>query len=148
MRSVHLTEEIIQAFALNSTHEDPLVVAHIHECETCRAAAESYARMFSALEEMPVDTFDFDVKELVLPQLPARPKARSILVPALAVIAGSLLALGGAGWYFREYLSGIADLSVPYLLYCLGPAALTLLVVLAADLFSSHRQKMTRLEYY
>ncbi|MGN7724137.1 hypothetical protein [Chitinophaga sp. 22620] len=148
MSSAHLTEEIIQAFALNGTHEDPLAMAHIRECETCRTAVESYVQLFSALDEMPVATFDFDVRALVQPQLPLPGKARPVLVPALAITAVTLLALGGAGYYFRDYLSGIAGLSVPYLLYCLGPAAVTLLVILAADLFGSYRQKMAKLEYY
>ena len=147
MSSAHLTEEIIQAYALRGTHEDPHVLAHIHACETCRAAAESYARMFSALEEMPAATFDFDVKELVLPKLRVRKRNRPALVPVLATIFG-LLALGGAGYYFSDYLGGIIGLSLPYLLYCLGPAAVTLLVILAVDMFNSHRQKMEKLEYY
>ncbi len=117
-------------------------------CETCREAVESYRLMFSGMTEMPAAGFDFDVKMLVLPQLQVQRKPQPALKPVLVIIAVVLAALTGGGYYFRKDLGEIFNRSLPYLLYCLGPAAVMLLVLLLADMLNTHRQKMNRLEYY
>lgn len=154
MSDAHVSDEIIQAFALNENYHDAEAAAHLEHCETCREAVASYQRMFSAIEALPPGAFDFDVKALVLPQLPAsarektQPKQKTALMPLLAAVLTVVPALGIGGYVFRKDLGEIFGPSRQYLLYCLGPAAVLLLLWMVTDMLSRYRQKMTRLEYY
>lgn len=152
MSNAHVNDEIIQVFALDKNYYHPEASAHLEQCKTCREAVAAYQRMFSGIQSSPPAVFDFDVKALVLPQLPVPGKPQTMRksgwLPVLVIVLGAVLPLGIGGYAFRKDLAGIFNSSLPYLLFCLGPAATLLLLWLVTDILSRHRQKMARLEYY
>lgn len=98
MRNQHLTEEEIQDCALDRTAISPEIAAHLSTCKSCEEKVRGYGLLFSGLEKMPSPAFDFNVTDLVLPQL-AKPSPRYswmdiliwLLVSAGVVIAGIFL---------------------------------------------------------
>jgi hypothetical protein len=66
----HLTDDIIQQFALEAEFRDEISKAHIAACKHCQLRAESYRVLFTRVAEQSPAVFDFDISTLVLSQLP------------------------------------------------------------------------------
>lgn len=81
MTSKHLSEEEIQQWALDKTKCGTEVIAHMHDCENCRAGAETYHLLFAEIKQMPNPVFDFNVPGLVL-QVKGEPVAATSSSPA------------------------------------------------------------------
>ena len=70
MNNIHPFEKELQQYALGKSDANPEVIAHIESCPGCQAEVSTYQMLFSAIKEQPPVSFDFDVQELVLSELP------------------------------------------------------------------------------
>ena len=70
MNQEHLSELEIQQFALDKSHCEKRITAHMASCDICSARAANYELMFSVVSVDPKPAFDFDLSAAVLARLP------------------------------------------------------------------------------
>ena len=69
MNSLHLTEDVLQLYALEPERCPQEVIEHLAECEECRVAAEGWMLLGKALKDQPAPEFSFDVAAAVMGRL-------------------------------------------------------------------------------
>lgn len=127
MNTMHADESDIQLYASHPENCSIDVRNHIAGCKDCIAQTALYAGVFTALQEAPAPSFDFDISQLVLQQLPKRKSSWS---PAF-IITGFLLAaiIATAGWFFQNEILQLFKGIVPVALY------LIVIVIAAVAIF-------------
>ena len=65
MESIHVTDEVLQAFLLNELQDDT-VATHLGGCSNCREKLEKYRQMVVGIPQIAPETFSFDVTTLVM----------------------------------------------------------------------------------
>lgn len=65
MNSIHLTDEVLQAYLLKEMEDDTLV-AHLTICATCRKRLEEYQLLLERVQEIRTETFSFNVTDLAM----------------------------------------------------------------------------------
>lgn len=150
MNTKHLTDDELQQYALNSAGCDSAIAEHVHFCEDCKAAVETYRLLFTGISEQEIPVFDFELSELVVKQLQPSPKPRLrpedffmyLFSAAMIIITGAML------YFFRGYLiemfSGIGNFAV----YLTVASVAVLLVFLCIDQYKTYQQKMKALDLY
>ena len=149
MKSVHLSEEEIQQYALDKSACDALITAHTSCCPECRARIANYEVLFSALKQAPQPSFDFNLAELVVTQLPKMKSALSrdnFLVYAFAM---ALVAITGTTlFYFWSYIQSLFTSIAPLLIYLSITTFITLATILGLEMYKTYKKKMRALEFY
>lgn len=146
----HLTEEEIQLYALDSSACEAAIGDHVQLCENCKAKVSSYQLLFTGISRQPEPSFDFDLAEAVLSQLPvsvSRQKEKAFN-PVYFLIIGGVLLIGVAISLFNRYVPGLIEGILPLLLYLIVPSVIIMLVILIIDMHKSYRKKMASLEFY
>ena len=78
MITKHLSDFDIQQWVLDKSNCDANIIEHIQECEHCKMKVETYQLLFSEIKEQPKPAFDFNLSEIILPQIsPAQPTSQS-----------------------------------------------------------------------
>ena len=149
MKSEHLTEEEIQQCALDNSSGDDLITAHASYCPECKARIVAYEVLFSSLKQAPRPSFDFNVADLVVTQLPKLKPAPSrddmfVYAFSLAIIAltGTIL------FYFRAYIGSLFAGITPLLIYLTVTTIMTLAIILSVEMYKTYKKKMRVLEFY
>lgn len=65
MNSVHLTDEMLQAFLLKEV-QDNSIATHIAECATCTERLEAYQHLIDSVQQMKPESFSFDMTTLAM----------------------------------------------------------------------------------
>ncbi len=132
----HSSDAKIQEYVFNPTHCDSGTILHINTCEVCRQAAQQYQLLFTEVENLPTLTFDFNVSDLVLPQLKPKPKIVFDFMPV--VISGALVLVGlgfvaySQGFNFWAYFQ---DLKLPEWISEISNSTLLLITMVISVLF-------------
>ncbi len=149
MITKHLTDEEIQQYAFDRSSIENRITGHIHQCEDCKARAENYRLLFTGIKEQPQPSFDFDLAELVLSQLP-QPKSKALpgnfFVYLLVFVAISMA--GILCYVFREYLFSLFAGITPFLILLIGTTGIIVLIALSADMYKTYKKKMNTLDFY
>lgn len=150
MNTKHLTDDELQQYALNSEECESTIAEHVHFCEDCKAAVETYRLLFTGIGEQEVPAFDFDLSELLVKQLHPSPKTK--LLPedffiylfsfAMIIITGTMLYLFRG--YMIELFSGAGNFAV----YLTLASVAVLLIFLCIDQYKMYQQKMKALDLY
>ena len=149
MKSVHLTEEEIQQYALNNSSCDALITAHASSCPECKARIADYEVLFSALKQAPQPSFDFNLAELVVTQLPkvyATPSRENFFVYTFVLAIIGLT--GTALYYFWSHIGSLFASIAPLLIYLAVTTLITLAIILGVEMYTSYQKKMRALEFY
>ena len=118
MNTKHLTDDELQQYALNSADCDSVITEHVHFCEDCKAAVESYRLLFTGISQQEVPAFDFNLSELVVMQL--QPQSKPKLLPEdffIYLFSFAMMIITGAMLYFfwgniSELFSGAGNFAV------------------------------------
>ena len=149
MKTAHLTDDEIQQYALDSSTQERSLATHVHSCEECKARIANYQLLFSGMKEQPPASFDFNLAELVIAQLPSaktRPSRDNFFV-YLFIISGTGLA--GAGlYYFRSYIVSLFTSIAPLFIYLTITTVITLSIILGLDMYKNYQRKMRSLDFY
>ncbi|HEX3768922.1 MAG TPA: hypothetical protein VHT72_11115 [Puia sp.] len=143
MNNIHPGENELQQYALNKSEVELEVIAHIESCPACQAEISIYNILFSEIKEQPVDTFDFDVRELVLSKLPATKAG----LTTDDIIAGFLLlftcsCIGIPVYVFRKIiLNSIIDIP-PFFIYSIIVGTSAILIIKILTLYRMFLKKM------
>src|SRR5688572_551701 len=149
MNTRHLTEEEIQQHALDSSSSYSKAAEHIHSCEQCREKAETYRLLFNGIRQQHKPSFDFDLTELVMAQLPsAAPKPAKENVLVYFFIIAAIAVTGLASYFFREYVAMLFASITPVLIYLIITGFITLSVLLILDMYKNYKKKIHVLDIY
>jgi hypothetical protein len=149
MITKHLTDEEIQGYALDRPNAKPSAIEHIQLCEKCKEKVIAYQLLVTSIKEQSIQTFDFNLSELVVSKLP-QPKPAYLpdnrFVYFLAFIA--IILTGILFYMFRGYLLSLFSDITPFLIYLITTSVITVLVVLIADMYKNYQKKMSVLDFY
>ncbi|MEJ8841813.1 hypothetical protein WG954_05410 [Lacibacter sp. H375] len=150
MNTKHLTDDELQQYALNSADDNSTIAEHLHFCEDCKSAVETYRLLFTSISEQEVPAFEFDVSELVVMQL--QPQSKTKLLPedffiylfsfAMIVITGVML------YFFRRYMIELFSGAGNFVVYLTVSSVTVLLVFLCIDQYKTYQQKMKAIDFY
>lgn len=149
MNTIHLNEKEIQQYVLDDAAVNIAVIEHIHSCQQCKEKAAAYRLLFSGLQQQTENSFDFNLEELVMSQLPL-PVTKStkenaliyVFITAAAAIAGFAL------YYFRNYLVTLYENIAPVFIYLVVTTTITMSAFLVVDMYKSYKKKMHILDFY
>lgn len=65
MKSIHLTDEILQAYLLKEIQDDT-IVSHLTVCSTCRRRLAAYQFLIDNMQTIRTEAFSFNVTTLVM----------------------------------------------------------------------------------
>lgn len=147
MSTEHVSEQDIQSWVLKETALPEAAVSHMQTCAACQAKLNVYEELFSSVEEMPKPSFDFDVVDLVMPQLPVK-KKKINLVPA--ILSGVIVLAGLVGLPFLLFDdkngSGLQSVS-PWLFGMVGIVAISFIMISVSDIYARYRQQLKELNF-
>jgi hypothetical protein len=142
MNHEHLSEKDIQAIALDQGEND--LTRQADNCLHCKAEVEKYRLLFSALKKQETHFFDFDLRSLVVSQLPEpRPgfSDKNILVFVLTIFG--ILIFGLSCNLIKDKLVNILLGATPMLTYLV---ITTLTGVLAFQIYDTLRKHKNSLQ--
>jgi hypothetical protein len=148
MTNDHLSDTDIQQFVLDQSNCDSNIIDHIHVCDSCKAKAEAYQLLFSAIQQQPTPAFDFDLSSLVLSQI-AQPKpepvANRMLIFLLVLIGLSFVIISGwlFGDYFLNMFTGITSMAI----YLTVTVAVTFLFFQGIEMYKRYQKQMDALNF-
>ena len=157
MISKHLSDADIQQYVSDKTYCGADTIAHILECEHCRAKAETYRLIFSGIKQQPKPSFDFDLSGLILQQIsPAKPAflLNSLQDYLVAIIAVAAFGIAGylyrthITYLFKKYILSMASGLSPFVIGLLITTALTILIFQSIELYKKHQRKIDALNFY
>ena len=142
----HASENEIQQYVLDQLGSDVCIVNHMHSCKICAARAESYRILVSGIQNQQKPVFDFDIADLVLPQLtkPKRTLSWDIVVVYLLVFAGLVMILSSVilfSSYLSELYSGYSSLFI----YLFGTITFILLGFQGLELYRKYHRQLEAL---
>jgi hypothetical protein len=148
MVAKHLTDVEVQQYVVDRQHCEMRIVDHMHVCGDCKLKAEIYQSLVTGITQQPPPTFNFDLSELVVQQLPLpKEKASDRFLLRLLLFIG--IAVVGGGVYFFEgsfvYLfKGVAA----SLIYLIVITAVTVSIGLFIDMYKKYNNEMKLLDSY
>lgn len=150
MNTKHLTDDELQQYALNSADCDSTFVEHVHFCEDCKAAVETYRLLFTGISEQEVPAFDFDLSELVVKQLQPSPKTKLLPEDFFIYLFSFVMIIitGVAIYFFRGNISELFSGAGNFAVYLTVASVAVLLVFLCIDQYKMYQQKMKALDLY
>ncbi len=150
MNSKHLTDDELQQYALNSADCDSTISEHVHFCEDCKAAVETYRLLFTGISSQNIPAFEFDLSELVVKQL--QPSAKTKLLPEdffIYLFSFVMIVLTGAMLYFfRGYMIELFSGAGNFAVYLTLVSVAVLLIFLCIDQYKTYQQKMKTIDFY
>jgi hypothetical protein len=153
----HPADADIQQFVLDEKSCEADTIAHIHSCESCISKAENYRLLFSEIEKQPKAVFDFNLAELVIPQLAVPEKINPKNYFSVYLIACCILAaISVTGYFFRasitifykKYFPNISSGLSKNILYLLLSAALLILIFQSIEMVKKYQRKIDDLNFY
>ena len=144
----HLSDTGIQQFVFDKSNCGSNIIDHINVCDSCKAKAEAYQLLLSAIQQQTTPVFDFDLSSLVLSQI-VQPKPK----PALSRVFVFLFILTGASsiavasWLFGDHFlnmfSGITSMAI----YLTLTASVTFLFFQGIEMYKKYQKQMDALNF-
>jgi hypothetical protein len=143
----HANDASIQEYVINKNNCSSQLVAHIQQCPECQAKATAYALIISAIQEQPAPVFDFNVTELVMPQLPQlAPPVTAKKFPLLPVLLGAAVLLVIPVYFFLTSLQQPLPDDFYLSLYFLIPVALAVLTLHILETYKKHQKQLMTIQ--
>jgi hypothetical protein len=148
MTNEHLSETEIQEYVLNKNTCSTSIIQHLQLCESCKIKAANYKLLFAEISQQPEPSFNFNLPDLVLQQLP---QAKSnnlsgsfiIYFPAFIAVA----AITFAGYFFRKNIENIfAGISV-FFMYIIIIATFIIMIFKSIEMYKKYQQKINMLDF-
>ena len=148
MINEHLSDEEIQEYVLHKMASPEIINDHIEHCESCHAKVENYLLLFAEISHQPEFSFNFDVSDLVMQQLPQSKPGNvfgNFIIYFLSFIAVSAIAF--AGYFFRKNIENIfAGISV-FFLYIIVIATFIIMIFKSVDMYKKYQRKINMLDF-
>jgi len=149
MKTNHLLESEIQQYSLDRLNCDLHIINHIQSCDSCKEKVEAYSVIFSTIKDQPEQSFDFDLTELVMQQLPhAKPKVIEDKTMIFILSFVTLLSIGFTVAFFWSWFAELITKITPMFIYLVITCVVSLMLFIGFDLFSEYHKKLKILNYY
>ncbi len=149
MTNKHLNDADIQQYVLQKTNCDFDIIEHIQYCDSCKLKADQYNLIFEGIKKQEKPTFDFNLVDLVMEQLP-KPQHKvyneksffySIIFIAISSICIVFYLFGNnllnMFWGIKPILNGLIIITVT-----------SLLIFLFIDMYKKYQAQMKVLNSY
>jgi hypothetical protein len=144
----HPSETELQEFALGEMKNEAKIDAHIQLCDECKSAIATYRLLFATIGEQEKPAFDFNISELVLQKIKSQKKDHSMDSLIFYIGFAVLALLGGAGYWYREFLSGLLIGFGSLFMYLLVATAIIILTFQCVDIYKRYQYKIKSLDFY
>lgn len=147
MTTLHPADNDIQEYSLNNII-DTAAINHIQQCKQCSSKAAQYKTMFEGITKQSKPTFNFNLTQLVMEQLPAKKEKFSIGSYFIYFISGVVLLIPALFIYsIKNYLANFANDISPILISLIATTTLTISIFIFADTYKKFKIKMNALNY-
>lgn len=148
MKNIHPDENEIQNYILDSTSNMELI-EHLLHCKSCNLKADHYRQLFAEIHRQETPAFEFNLTKLVMEQLP-RPKSKFSVDRYLNHIMVSVIVMLclGSLYFLSPLLSNILLNVTPIVIYLVTTVLVCISVALSLDVYRSHQQKMSVINFY
>lgn len=147
MKNIHLTDEEIQQYALDTDSCPKVWIEHVQHCPHCQQQARAYQLLFEGIELQEQVKFDFDLADLVMEQLPqTKPVQDKPFVYAIAAICAVMI--GVVGYVFGNSLTILFSYLQPILVGLVILTSLGVMVFLGMDMYQRYKSQMEALNFY
>lgn len=142
MKSIHLTDEILQAFLLKEIQDDT-IATHLTVCSTCLKKLEEYQHLIDSVQKIKAETFSFDVTSLVMEKVkevetPKEKNTNIALYMSLYIV--SIVALVLLYPYIKIIFTQFKSFSIMANVFMLV-SVLGVAIFLLNDIFRQYKQK-------
>jgi hypothetical protein len=145
MTTLHPVDNDIQEYSLNNII-DAAAMNHIQQCKQCSSKAAQYKKMFEGITKQSKPTFNFNITQLVMEQLPAAKEKFTIEKYFISIAVLLMIAL--LIYPARIYLSKTAISLTPIIVSLITTSVLVISIFLIADMYKKFKAKMDVLNYY
>ena len=145
MKKEHLSETMIQLYVLDRTACDTVILEHMNTCEHCKREAANYQAMFVSIKQLPQPSFDFDLSELVIPQIQKQKPGGSWSV--FLVVLGSLLVMAIPAYFIQDYLKDLIAGMSQVVIYLIVITILMIMSFQIMETFRRYRQQIINLDF-
>ncbi|RFS17900.1 hypothetical protein [Emticicia sp. C21] len=147
MKNIHLTDEEIQRYALETENCPKVWTDHIQHCPHCQQQVQAYQLLFEGIESQEQVMFDFDLADLVIEQLPqSKPVQDKPFVFSIAAVVA--LMIGVAGYVFGNSLTNLFFYLQPILVGLVILTSFGVMVFLGIDMYQRYKVQMKVLNFY
>jgi hypothetical protein len=146
----HLTDDEVQLYVDDKKQCGIEITQHINSCEICKARLETYQLLIKGIKQQPQYSFDFDLSESVLQQLPQQSiKTSNDRSLSWIFISIGIALVAGVSIYFSEYMSALfKNFGTTILIYLLIVSAVTIIAVLFLDLYKKYNHQIKLFDTY
>jgi hypothetical protein len=149
MINKHLNDDEIQQYVLQKADCDVDILNHIKSCETCKIKAEQYNLLFERIKQQEKPAFDFNIADLVIPQLPkSRYKISSDKLFFYLIIFTCVFFLCIIFYFFSDSLLSLFKGITPILVALIITTVICLFVILCIDMYRKYKAQMKTLNFY
>jgi uncharacterized membrane protein len=142
MKSIHLTDETLQAYLLNEL-QDETIATHLAACPNCLKRLEEYQHLIAGFSKIAPETFSFEVTSLVMDKInevETQKEKNKNIVLYLSLSSVLLVALIFLYPYFNVIFTQLKLFSIVENLFMLV-SVLGVVIFLLYDLFRQYKQK-------
>jgi hypothetical protein len=148
MNNSHPSEKEIQQYAVDQLGCDVVISDHVESCEYCMAEVKAYWLLFSEINQQPKQVFDFNVADLVIPELPVAVH----LLSAERFIAGFLVLfiscfIGIPVFLFRSYVLNMFSGIPPFFIYAIICSAFIIVLLQSLEMYKKYQKEMRILNF-
>ena len=144
----HPSEAELQEFALERSKSKILIAEHISSCEQCKATVAIYQQLVLSIGQQEKPSFDFNLAQLVLRQLPSPQKSYSrdnIIFYTIALVVFGLS--GIICYWFSEFFAVLLLSFGSLFMYLLSATAMVILIFQGLDIYKRYQHKIKILDF-
>jgi hypothetical protein len=145
MSSYHPSDNELQQYALDGTFDGQDVAAHAQSCAACSAKLANYRLLNQQMGILGKPTFDFNLADLVLQQLPA-PKAEFPWIAVLGVTL-TMIFLAAISLLFGSYLVQLLQNLPALFATILAASAIAVFAGMLNTMIKEHHDQMKKLDF-
>lgn len=142
MKSIHLTDEILQTYLLEDIQDDAIAM-HLTGCSKCRKRLKEYQFLIDSVQKIKPETFSFDVTSLVMEKIievETQKEKNSNIVLYISLSIVSIVAMALLYPYIKIIFTQFKSFSLMANVFMLV-SVIGVVIFLLNDLFRQYKQK-------
>lgn len=149
MKTIHASDKEIQQYTINKLDCEIRVAEHIHTCAQCNEAVLVYRELFIEIKDSPKASFDFDLSNLVLEQIPSPRRKFSLSdFPVHLVGISCFIILCLLAFSMRGYLTIIFPSLSTMMVLLISFSSITLLGFLSIETYKTYQDQLRKLDFF
>jgi hypothetical protein len=149
MTDNHLNDAELQKYVLKKSNCEVYIIEHVTQCRNCKTKAEQYNLLLEGIKYQEKPTFDFNLADLVIGQLPkAEPKASYEKLFSYFIIFITIFFCCIAFYLFRSNLLNLFQGITPVSIALIMTTGISLLAFLGIDTYMENQTKIKTINLY